>query len=224
MFVRWKRTKRLRRRGSIVRETGRVALVAMLVKSERRDGQPRQVVMAYLGTIGTDRLGDAYPRRWFWEKCDARLAALALEPQIAQDRNSNSCSAPQALPRRNRLRGTRIGRGHESIRLCSDHELPAAGSWWSLRGRGVVTIKRSPLPICGHYTRCCIRTDHCSKGECSESPAKSNRFTSEAMPRGSSMRFFTRGRANRARLPGRVGQPVAKPARRNVARCHGPMP
>lgn len=80
MFVRWKRTKRLKRRGITVKETGRVALVAMLVRSERREGKPRQTVVAYLGSIGTDRLGDAYPRRWFWEKCDARLAVLALEP------------------------------------------------------------------------------------------------------------------------------------------------
>jgi hypothetical protein len=80
MFVRWKRTKRLRRRRSTVRETGRLALVAMLVQAERRDGKPRQRVVAYLGTIGTDRLGHPYPRRWFWEKCDARLGSLTLEP------------------------------------------------------------------------------------------------------------------------------------------------
>jgi hypothetical protein len=80
MFVRWKQRPRwssTHRHGR--QKTDRVLLVAVLVKSERRDGRPRQRTVAYLGSIARDRTGDPWPRFHFWKAVSARLDSLNLD-------------------------------------------------------------------------------------------------------------------------------------------------
>jgi hypothetical protein len=90
MFVRWKRrerttaSRRARRKDPSGR-TGRFLLSAVLVQSERRDGKPRQKVVAYLGCISEDRVGDMFPRKHFWDKVGRRLDTLRLEPEIRRE-------------------------------------------------------------------------------------------------------------------------------------------
>jgi hypothetical protein len=84
MFVRWKRRQRVgtsrRRRG----KPGVVLLSAQLVRSVRREGKPRQEVVAYLGSIEEGRVGEFEGRFWFWRVMGrvivGRIDALGLEP------------------------------------------------------------------------------------------------------------------------------------------------
>jgi hypothetical protein len=96
MFVRWKRRERVSRkahrwkttgpryRGKEAQGTGKFLLVAVLVRSERRNGRPRQKTLAYLGSIAEDHLADYWPRRWFWESADRGLGALGLDDDDRQ--------------------------------------------------------------------------------------------------------------------------------------------
>jgi hypothetical protein len=96
MFVRWKRRERVSRKAwkwkaggprnwkKETQGTGEFLLVAVLVRSERRDGKPRQKVVAYLGAIAEDGLADFWPRKHFWTAADGRLDALALDPGARQ--------------------------------------------------------------------------------------------------------------------------------------------
>jgi hypothetical protein len=80
MFVRWKQRSIWRNRPGLGRQnTGRVLLVAVLVKSERRGGRPRQRTVAYLGAIERDRTEDPGRRYHFWKAVSARLNSLNVD-------------------------------------------------------------------------------------------------------------------------------------------------
>ena len=76
MFVRWNRRERAR--------TGKFLLAALLIQAERRDGKPRQKVVAYLGSIKEERVPSPYIRKWFWRDVDRRLDSLGLEAEVRQ--------------------------------------------------------------------------------------------------------------------------------------------
>jgi len=83
MFVRFKRRERVSVRTTpwkARRRTGRFVLTAVLVRSERRDGKPRQKVVAYLASIAEEDFAKVLPRQHFWARVDTRLGALNLEP------------------------------------------------------------------------------------------------------------------------------------------------
>jgi hypothetical protein len=97
MFVRWKRRERLSVKAWKQREdrspgwwkkrrlgTGKFLLSAVLVRAERRDGKPRQQVVAYLGSIDEANSGQLAPREHFWRAVDDRLATLDLDPTQRQ--------------------------------------------------------------------------------------------------------------------------------------------
>jgi hypothetical protein len=95
MFVRWERRERVsvkRRRlrdergrkhyvAAPPRKTGEFVLVVRLVKSERRDGKPRQKVVAYLGIVREEYAEHPTHREAFWRRASARLDALGLDPE-----------------------------------------------------------------------------------------------------------------------------------------------
>ena len=101
MFVRWKRREyvsRKRRGRKVPRDkpffwkkvkgrewvhvrTGRFLLSAVLVRSERRDGKPRQKIVASLGGIPEQDLESVMRRYHFREGASRRLDALGLDPE-----------------------------------------------------------------------------------------------------------------------------------------------
>lgn len=75
MYLRWKRRQRLNR------WTGRkTVLTVSLVRCERRDGKPRQILVGYLGIIEQELVGDINARHHFWQGVGRRLDNLALDP------------------------------------------------------------------------------------------------------------------------------------------------
>jgi hypothetical protein len=89
MFLRWKRRARvtikpakrswiIHLRGKL-RPTGRFLLTAQLVRSERISGKPRQKVVAYLGAISEEQLGEIGARVGFWRGAMAKLDGLSLD-------------------------------------------------------------------------------------------------------------------------------------------------
>jgi hypothetical protein len=80
MFVRWKQRPRWSSTHRLGRQkTSKVLLVAVLVRSERWDGRPRQRTVAYLGAIERDRTEDPGRRYHFWKAVSARLNSLNLD-------------------------------------------------------------------------------------------------------------------------------------------------
>ena len=76
VFVRWQRKQRVDRynRGPL--------LCAVLVKSRRVDGEPRQRTVAYLGGIRESFIDEREKEhRAFWRHADERLDELALDPE-----------------------------------------------------------------------------------------------------------------------------------------------
>jgi hypothetical protein len=65
VYVRWKASAPPRR-----------SLRAVLVKSARVNGQPRQQIISYLGSIREADLKRTWPHIPFWEQATARLDAL----------------------------------------------------------------------------------------------------------------------------------------------------
>ena len=78
MYVRWKRQPLRKRRWG--EPAPRVSLRALLVAAERRDGAPRQRILAYLGAIEQRLIAYPWCRDYFWKHADARLDALHLAP------------------------------------------------------------------------------------------------------------------------------------------------
>jgi hypothetical protein len=76
MYIRWKR-RRLRRRNDI-------ALVAVLVQSQRVHGVPRQRIVRYLGSIRSQERATTAAVQAFWQRVAAQLTALALDPATRQ--------------------------------------------------------------------------------------------------------------------------------------------
>jgi hypothetical protein len=107
VFVRWKRRERFRIRAATkkwsqaLRElcarhgvnldaesplppatrepTGKFLLMAFLVRSERQGGKVRQRIVAYLGSVKEEYLGEWCMQDLFWSRAAARLDALALD-------------------------------------------------------------------------------------------------------------------------------------------------
>lgn len=82
MYVRWKRQPLRRRRFDS--RPDRTAMRAVLVAAERRDGKPRQRIVAYLGSIDDYLAQYPWNRQHFWREVEARLAALHLEPSTRE--------------------------------------------------------------------------------------------------------------------------------------------
>jgi hypothetical protein len=74
VYVRWKKSVRFR--GG----EGRMDLAAVVVRSERVAGTPRQRVMCYLGAIDGAEVGKLAPRVRFWLGVDEKLAVLNPTP------------------------------------------------------------------------------------------------------------------------------------------------
>jgi hypothetical protein len=85
MFVRWKRRERKTRKAyeweryGRAKGTGKYLLIAVLVRSERQDGKPRQKIVGYLGSVPEGLADEPFQRKWFWDRARHRLDALALE-------------------------------------------------------------------------------------------------------------------------------------------------
>lgn len=79
MYIRWNRRKR--------KKTGWRAragdyMTAVLVKSVRVDGNPRQKVIKTLGSIGENDLNKVFRRRSFWETSERNLSKLTLSDEM----------------------------------------------------------------------------------------------------------------------------------------------
>lgn len=85
MFVRWKRRERVKRRRGKTLATGRFLLSAVLVRSERRGGRPRQAIVAYLGSLNEDWLNSSVARDRFWQLAAERLDRIPLTPAERQE-------------------------------------------------------------------------------------------------------------------------------------------
>jgi hypothetical protein len=96
MFVRWKKrekvsrkrmTWRMVRRGEAsgpvgsyqVKTTGKFLWSAVLVNCERRDGKPRQKIVAYLGGIDQECIKHTDHRASFWDGATRKLDDLGLD-------------------------------------------------------------------------------------------------------------------------------------------------
>jgi hypothetical protein len=74
MYLRWKRREYV----TCGNDPPDYGLVAVLVESERRQGKPRQKVIAHLGVIAEGRLHHVGYRIEFWSDIESRLDALHL--------------------------------------------------------------------------------------------------------------------------------------------------
>jgi len=59
-------------------------LIASIVHSERRSGQPRQKLIAYVGSIRDHRRQDVFERSRLWAALNATLDALGLPKDVEQ--------------------------------------------------------------------------------------------------------------------------------------------
>jgi hypothetical protein len=78
MFVRFKRVK-------LASKLGRVpeySLHAVLVENYRRDGKPRQQIIAYLGSIRENHMSDPQRRNHFYSLLQMKLRKLNLNPRV----------------------------------------------------------------------------------------------------------------------------------------------
>jgi hypothetical protein len=85
MFVRWKIRVPWRAwyKDFPWRNPG-MSFSAVLVRSERVNGKPRQKIVAYLGHIKEKNLDSKAQRLYFWESVDRPLDALVLSPAERQ--------------------------------------------------------------------------------------------------------------------------------------------
>lgn len=80
MYVRWKSYPL-----TDPRHAGRQLLAAVLVKSVRIDGKPRQRTVAYLGAIHDTLIllpSQPWHRKFFWRDVCERLDRLDLDPDL----------------------------------------------------------------------------------------------------------------------------------------------
>jgi hypothetical protein len=105
MFVRWKRRRCADKRWYVRDADGeycdvweaRFLLSAVLVRSERRGGKPRQKVVAHLGGIRENDLDEVMPRSRFWSGAAAKLNGLGLDPD-ARDRIDSALATKVIRP------------------------------------------------------------------------------------------------------------------------------
>src|SRR5262245_31779952 len=85
MFVRWKtRTPRRSWYADFPHRNPGPSYSAVLVRSERVDGKPRQKVVLYLGHIKEKYRHSPARRFYFWERADRLLDSLNLTPAERQ--------------------------------------------------------------------------------------------------------------------------------------------
>jgi hypothetical protein len=98
MFVRWKTQERWRTNFVWLRPSKSADICyshkekyyagkkfsAVLVRSERVGGKPRQKIVAYLGHINEKKAGVPAQRLYFWKAVGYRLDALSLSPTERQ--------------------------------------------------------------------------------------------------------------------------------------------
>jgi hypothetical protein len=78
MFVRFKRVKLARKIGL----NDEYSLHAVLVENYRREGKPRQQIIAYLGSIRERHIADAQLRNQFYSMLQRKLNRLNLNPRV----------------------------------------------------------------------------------------------------------------------------------------------
>ena len=94
MYVRWKRRKLTRR----LRDGSKpgYSLYAVLVKSERINGRPRQRVVKHLGSFREKEILSVIVRDYFWRRIEAKLSKLDLDPDT---RSRVEARLSQTIPR-----------------------------------------------------------------------------------------------------------------------------
>jgi hypothetical protein len=92
MYVRWKRQLRS---GGL--NGGHTSLTAVVVRSERVEGRPRQRIVCYLATIREDRISEGVDLVRFWESVRSHLAA-AVPDQETKAHLSAQVAAHVPLP------------------------------------------------------------------------------------------------------------------------------
>lgn len=78
MYVRWKIKKLTGKRKS----NGERSLYAVLVASERRNGQPRQKVIKHLAFINEGHLTNAEHQLRFWRQVDLALSTVPMSSEV----------------------------------------------------------------------------------------------------------------------------------------------
>jgi hypothetical protein len=78
MFVRWTTRTPWRAYKDFPHRNPRKSFSAVLVRSERTDGEPRQRIVCYLGHLKEEYLDSQASQLSFWEGVDCHLDALAL--------------------------------------------------------------------------------------------------------------------------------------------------
>jgi hypothetical protein len=121
MFVRWKRNKLVSRRRGRVAPTGGVFLAAVLVRSDRVAGKPRQKVVAYLAGIQVRHVRFVLRRHRFWQAVDRRLESAGLTAgQRAKAEAAVAAEVPRPTPK----------------------EVATAGREWRTFAQGLATFAR----------------------------------------------------------------------------------
>jgi hypothetical protein len=78
MFVRFKRVKLARKIGY----ADEYSLHAVLVENYRREGKPRQQIIAYLGSMREKHISDPHLRNQFYSMLQRKLNRLNLSPRV----------------------------------------------------------------------------------------------------------------------------------------------
>ena len=112
MFVRWKRRNTNPKRTRGWPGLAEHSLYAVLVRSDRVDGKPRQRVVRYLAHIGEQYTGATAHQQYFWERVDAQLDDLGLDDAIRQ---SVTSSLIEVVPRPSSQELAQLKRDQERV-------------------------------------------------------------------------------------------------------------
>ena len=133
MFVRWKRRKLKKKwHGGCVR-------YAVLVKSERVNGKPRQKVIKYLGHIADYGLEWPGHRFDFWDRVDKNLGELGLDDKSRREiERKLDDRVPRPTPEQYAEREKAIGALRERLQAMAElggsaHVSAAAALLWALQ-------------------------------------------------------------------------------------------
>jgi hypothetical protein len=96
MFVRWKTRVPWRAHKDFPHRNPGTSFSAVLVRSERREGEPRQRIVAHLGHITEDNIDSNARQLSFWQGVDRHLDALTLSPE---DRRQIEAQVRARIPR-----------------------------------------------------------------------------------------------------------------------------
>jgi len=79
MFVRWKRRRLKKKIGRKGNEDAGYTRSAVLVKSHRVNGEPRQKFVAHLGYVKERLIDQPHIQSWFWRGITSKLDQLDLD-------------------------------------------------------------------------------------------------------------------------------------------------